>query len=376
LGSSSIGILAATKEEKGQFNRILGLDGSFVLSGNDLVDIQVASGQVQEGNNKNKAFVLSYLRTGDLFGVTGKLEKVEPFFEINRLGYIQKEFGRGWNKANGVFRVSPRINKHKIRRIIANVEWEYNQDLFSDEYINHWLDIYPVFIPDAMFGNVVAQENERYIGQGTRRNANFQAGGDISVNTMNEMIILAGYKRLNATELTGEYAGTLWNFNCTTKSTSKGARVAGIFDATFGTLYNFQQKYVGHQQSFSIDGEGRLGRNFLSKLQGGYVETQNPEGEKDGRYFKISSNSTLMFTKHFYLRLHAQGIFGTTWYDQKQIYNEYLISGLLSWEYRPGSFLYLAYNEGRFDSEQPDKSQFMVLNNRTLILKLSYFFSI
>jgi hypothetical protein len=277
---------------------------------------------------------------------------------------------------NGILRFSPRINKHNIRRITANAGLEYNQDVFSDEYINHWLFKYPDFKPDDMFGNVEFVDDERLIGKGIRQNTNFQVTGDISVNTMNEMILLAGYKRVSATELTGEYAGNLWNFNYTTKPTSKGARVAGIFDAAIGTLYNFQQKYVGHQQSFSIDGEGRLGRNFLSKLQGGYIKTQNPEGERDGRYFKLSSNSTLMFTKHLYLRLHAQGIFGTTWYDQKQIYNEYLLSGLLSWEYRPGSFLYLAYNEGRFDAEQRGNSQVMVLNNRTLILKLSYFFSI
>jgi len=376
LGSSSIGILAATKEEKGRFNRIVGVDGSFVLSGNDIVDFQVASGQVEDEKSNNNAFILSYLRTGDLFGVIATLERTDPFFEINRVGYIQKEAGRGWNKANTIFRISPRINKYNIRRITVNVGLEYNQDLFSDKYINNWLYIYPVFTPDAMFGSILSVDDERLISEGTRQTTNFQTGGDISVNTMNEMILLAGYKRVNAAELTGEYAGTLWNFNCTTKPTSKGARVAGIFDAAIGTLYNFQQKYVGHQKSLSIDGEGRLGRNFLSKLQGAYIETQNPEGERDGRYYKLSSNSTLMFTKHLYLRLHAQGIFGTTWYDQKQTYNEYLLSGLLSWEYRPGSFLYLAYNEGRFDTEQPGKSQFMVLNNRTLILKLSYFFSI
>jgi hypothetical protein len=83
-----------------------------------------------------------------------------------------------------------------------------------------------------------------------------------------------------------------------------------------------------------------------------------------------------MFTKYFYFRLHAQAIFGTTWYDQKEIQNEYLLSGLLSWEYRPGSFLYLAYNESRFDKSGVDESDYFKLSNRTLILKLSYFFSL
>ncbi|MDX1285504.1 MAG: DUF5916 domain-containing protein, partial [Draconibacterium sp.] len=45
LGSSSIGILAATKEEKENYNRIIGVDGSFLLSDNDLLDVQIATGQ-------------------------------------------------------------------------------------------------------------------------------------------------------------------------------------------------------------------------------------------------------------------------------------------------------------------------------------------
>jgi hypothetical protein len=74
--------------------------------------------------------------------------------------------------------------------------------------------------------------------------------------------------------------------------------------------------------------------------------------------------------------VHAQGIFGTTYYEQKQIYNDYLLSGLLSWEYQPGSFLYLAYNEARFDETNSDINRTFDFKNRTVVLKISYFFSI
>ena len=98
--------------------------------------------------------------------------------------------------------------------------------------------------------------------------------------------------------------------------------------------------------------------------------------KQDGQYFKLSSNSTLMFTKDFFIRLHVQGIFGTTYYETKQIYNNYLLSCLVSWEYKPGSFLYLAYNEGRFDESNPTISRLFEFNDRTIILKISYFFNI
>jgi len=376
LGSSSIGFLAETKEEKDYYNRVLGIDGSFVLSGKDIVDVQVSTGQTEMEYDKNMAYILSYLRTGDLWGITCNLERIEPFFEINRIGYIQKEEARGWNKANSIFRVSPRLHKNNLHKFITNLELEYNKDLFSDIYINNWLTHNPDMEPGEMFGTVQSNGEERIITGGQRHANNFLAGGDISLTTKSDGAILFGYKRINATELTGSYSGNLFSFNITTRPVTKGARVAGILDANTGVMYNFNQKYVGKQSGVSIDGEGRLGKNFLTKLQSAYTQTLNPSGEKDGRYYKISSNSTLMFTKYFYFRLHAQAIFGTTWYDQKQIQNEYLLSGLLSWEYRPGSFLYLAYNEGRFDSSGVDESDYFKLSNRTIILKLSYFFSL
>jgi hypothetical protein len=41
-----------------------------------------------------------------------------------------------------------------------------------------------------------------------------------------------------------------------------------------------------------------------------------------------------------------------------------------------GSFIYLAYNECRSDEDDPDISRRFEFNDRTLILKISYFFNI
>ncbi len=377
LGSSSIGILAATKEEGDNFNRIVGIDGSFMLNDNDIVDFQIASGQTEMEYDQNMAYIFSYTRTGDLWGMNFNLERVEPAFEINRIGYIQKEPNRGWNKGTGIFRISPRINKHNIRRIIANFEYDYNRDLFTTRYINRWLEISPDFSPDESFGTVTQNNSgEREISGGIREANNFQTGGDLTIEMINEMSVSTEFKYFSATELTGNYTGSLFNLNYATRPLSKGAKFAGVFSATGGTFYNFGQKYVSTQKGISVDGQGNLLRNFLTTLQGGFTKTYNPESVNDGRYFKLSSNSTWMFTKDFYIRLHAQGIFGTTYFNQKEIYNDYLLSLLLSWEYRPGSFLYLAYNESRFDATSPLNTNRFNLNNRTLILKISYFFSV
>jgi hypothetical protein len=377
LGSSSIGILAATKEEADNYNRIVGVDGSFMLNDNDIIDFQIASGQTELENDQNMAYNLAYIRTGDLWGMNFKVERAEPSFEINRIGYMKKEPDRGWNNGTGIFRISPRINKHNIRRITTNFEYEYNRDLFTTRYINRWLDIFSDFVPDESFGTVTENiSGEREISEGIRYANNFITGGDLTVDLINEMSISTEYKYFSATELTGSYTGSLFNMNYSTRPLSKGSQFAGVFSAAGGTFYNFNKKYVGTQKSITVDGQGSLRHNFLTTLQGDFTKTYNPESKNDGQYFKVSSNSTWMFTKDFYVRLHAQGIFGTTYYNQKQFYNDYLMSFLLSWEYRPGSFLYLAYNESRFNTSDSVNSNRLELKNRTLILKISYFFSV
>ncbi len=377
LGSSSVGILAATKEDADNYNRIIGVDGSFMLNSNDIVDFQIASGQTEMEYDQNMAYNLAYVRTGDLMGVKLNFDRAEPAFEINRVGYIQKEPDRGWNKWSGLFRISPRINKYHIRRIIVNLEYENKNDLFTSRYIDRWLKIYPDFIPDQKFGAVVqADTGERTISEGKREANNFEAGGDLTINFINEMSVSSELKYFSDTELTGSYSGDLFKMSYTTRPLNLGARFAGELSAAGGTLYNFDQKYVGSQKSLSANGEGRFMHNVITTLQGDITKTYNPQNENDGRYYKLSSNTTWMFTKDFYVRVHAQGIFGTTYYKQKQIYNDYLLSGLLSWEYRPGSFLYLAYNEARFDSSNSDINRHLEFKNRTVVLKISYFFSI
>ncbi|MCK5840032.1 MAG: hypothetical protein KAG99_09285, partial [Bacteroidales bacterium] len=274
-------------------------------------------------------------------------------------------------------RVSPRINKYNIRRIILNLEIDYTIDIFTTRYINRWLGRYPTFDPNQMFG-IVNQtvSGESYIEGGVRYLNNIALGGDLSVNLLNEMSLSIEHKHYSATELTDNYLGNFLKMSYSTRPLHLGTQFAGLFSASGGTFYNFDQKYVGNQRSLSLKGEGRLSNNVTASLLGGFTKTYDNMDEYDGQYFKLSSNTTWMFTKDFFVRLHAQGIFITTYYNQKQIHDDYLLSCLISWEYRPGSFLYLAYNEGRFDESNPTKSRYFEFNDRTIVLKISYFFSV
>jgi hypothetical protein len=201
-------------------------------------------------------------------------------------------------------------------------------------------------------------------------------GGDLTINFINEMSATASYSRFSATELTGKYNGDHFSLSYSTRPLKMGKRVSGSALFNSGTFYNFDRKYVGNQRGISVSGEGQVLYNLITHLQGEFVRTYDPENVRDGDYFKISSNSTFMFTKDLFIRLHAQGMFGTTYYGKKEVFNDYLLSCLFSWEYRPGSFLYLAYNEGRFDESNPTAARYFQFSDRTIILKLSYFFNI
>lgn len=373
LGSSSLGVLAATKEQNTGYNRVLGVDGSFILDDHNLLDMQIATGQTEAGFRQNMGYLLSYTRTGDLFGIQALLNRVEPYFEINRIGYLQKEAYRGWNKGSGLLRFSPRINKHGVRRVILNMEVNHAVDLFTDHYINGWLAKNSALNPDPMFGAVEsAPGGIRSISSGIRRPGNTSHHESAEIDFLNEMSVTMAYSGFSATELTGGYAGEKWLLGYATRSLHYGTRYAGTVHLSGGTYYNFDRKYVGTRQTVSMSGEGRLRRNITSALEGEYTRTFDGTGVQDGRYWKLSSNTNWMFTKDFYLRIHAQGIFGTTYYQSEVTHNQYLLSALLSWEYRPGGFLYLAYNEGRIDRATPFESQYFAFNDRTLVFKMSY----
>ncbi len=377
MGSSSIGLLTAAKEQENTYNRVLGIDGSFILSTHNLLDLQIATGQTEAGYQKNRTYSLTFTRTGDLFGGQVLFERVEPFFEINRIGYLRKESSRGWNKGSGLLRISPRINKHRIRRVTLNLELERTTDLFTPEYISRWLERNPALLPDPIFGTVQSTASGlEFIADGTLETGNFRHDETVTVNFLNEMTLILGYTGFTATELTGDYSGDQWQIRYATRPLRLGTQFAGIFGLHGGTYYNFDQKYVGRQRTFTVDGEGRLRHNIVTALQGEYTHTYDPANELDGRYWKLSSNTTWMFTKDFYLRVHAQGIFGTTYYSLPRLSNQYLLSTLISWEYRPGSFLYLAYNQGWVDESDPFESRYFAFNDRTIVFKISYLLNI
>jgi len=372
--SSSVGFLGATKENDGNYNRILGLDGSFTFANQYLLDVQAASGATEETGALSKAYSVQLKRTGDLLNFVAHKRLIQPDFEINRVGYLRKESYRGSDLADISAQLSPRINRYGIRRVTFGSAVTSRVDLLTDAYINDWLEDEPDLSPDPVFGTVLTvSDSLRTIAGGQRQFHNLSHRESFTVNFLNETILRLGYSKFGATELTGRYRGGSWQVSYGTWLLNMGRRFSGTVGLGGGTFYNFARKYVGTRKNLSFRGRGRLRYNMLSTLQGEVTRTYDDAGRRDGEYLQLSSYTTWMFTKDFYLRVHLQGHFGTTHYGEPETANRYLFSTLLSWEYRPGSFFYLAYNEVRRDKDTSDSPyERFTLDTCTILLKISY----
>ncbi len=135
--------------------------------------------------------------------------------------------------------------------------------------------------------------------------------------------------------------------------------------------YNFSQKYVGNNRSFSLWSTARPNDHLELDLDINYVQSFDPEGDTDGRFWTGSIRTTYLFNKDVFLRIFAQTGLSRTYYDQDQTHRTYLVSGLLGWEFLPRSNLFLAYNEDGSASDGHFK-----LNNRALVVKVSYLLSL
>ncbi len=374
LRSSSIGLLGATKEKAGEYNRVLGLDGSFTLTNQYLLNVQAASGATEETGALNKAYSVQLKRTGDLFSFVAHKRLIQPDFKINRVGYLRKESYRGSDLADISALLSPRIDRYGIRRIRISSAVTIRTDLLTDRYIDDWLEDEPDLEPDSVFGTVLTVPGSlRAIDGGQRQFRNLSHSESVTVIFLSEAVLRLGYSKFSATELTGNYRGGNWQASFRTRSINLGRRFSGTISANGGAYYNFSRKYVGTQRTLHLSGRGRLRYNLLSTLEGEVTHSYDDTDRRDGEYLQLSSYSTWMFTKDFSLRVHLQGHFGTTYYGEPETANRYLFSTLLSWEYRPGSFFYLAYNEVRRDEDAPDKPyERFNLDTRTILLKLSY----
>jgi hypothetical protein len=358
---SNIGLMVTDKEKDNDYSRVFGLDGLILYKSKYITSFQVSSSYNSGILKNNNLYFLEIDRMANPWSGSILLGRVEPDYDVNSTGYLIKELQRGFQTIRGLLIYSPLIEKKGIRQFSIETTGEMGQDIFTKEYINNWQNKYL----DAFI-------DEKYIN-GKLKPDNWSFNQSYSIRATNEMEFGGSYAVSKVNELSETYKSNRIGFGITTPKTGKIQRTSGNMAFDWGTFYNFDPKYVGSDWNLSLGGTRWIKSNFGLELTGQYTKTFDPDEVLDGKHIRVSMRNTYLITKDFFVRLFTQGRWGTTYYGERDVINKYLVSFLLGWEFHPGSWFYLAYNEGREDLNNPyiQQRDFM-LTDRVLVAKIYY----
>ncbi|MFH1761295.1 MAG: DUF5916 domain-containing protein [bacterium] len=356
---SSIGAMFTNKETDNIYSRVFGMDGLFLYKGIYITNFQVSSSRNPDLLSENNSYYFLFNRRANPWSVRVMLERVEPNYDINQTGFMAKERYRGFQKIRSWLIYSPLVEKKGIRQVFFTNAGEFGDDIFTKNYINSWKSIYPD-----------TPVEQRYVN-GKLRPGNWSFDQSCSIRTTSEMNIGFWYVISKINELTETYRANRKGFNISSPKTGRIQKVSGNTSFDWGTFYNFAQKYVGSDWNVRLESTSWIRSNMGLGLDGQFTKTFAPGGVMDGRHLRISMRNTYLFTKDFFIRLYTQGRWGTTYYGEKSVTNNYLMSFLLGWEFHPGSWFYLAYNEDRADGFYFQQRDFM-LTDRVIVAKIYY----
>jgi hypothetical protein len=358
---SSIGLMVTDKEKDKDYSRIFGLDGLILYKSKYITNFQVSSSLNSGLLKNNNSYFLEINRMANPWSGRIVIRREEPDYDVNSTGYLAKELHRGFQKVRGWLIYSPLIEKKGIRQFSILSAGEIGEDILTNDYIDDWKNKFPEAFID-----------EKYIN-GKLKPDNWSFDQGYNIRATNEMTLGFWYVISKENELTETYNSNRKGFNISTPKTGKIQKISGNVGSDWGTFYNFAQKYVGSSHNFNVSGTSWIISNFGLELTGQYTKTFDPDEVLDGKHIRVSMRNTYLITKDFFVRLFTQGRWGTTYYNEKNITNNYLVSFLLGWEFHSGSWFYLAYNEGREDFNSPyiQQRDFM-LTDRVLIAKIYY----
>ena len=348
LRRSNVGLLMATKEEENSHSRVGGVDASLALGPTYALNGQVAVSSNEVGNGDNRAMRMQVSQRNYLWDMRADLERVEPSFEVNETGFLNKEPARGWQRLAISSSYGPRWDRHRLSfRAWGHVE----QSLYQDAYFTAWQES----SPDR---GLAAEFEEDLIGwsaeaaAGLEFTKSFWSFADVS------------YGRSREIELAEVFTANRYGFSVRTN----GSRpVAAGLRGSKGDFFNFDRQARGRQRRVSVDGTLRPQSNVAVELEGSYAQSLDGRDEIDGRFFVASKRTTWLFTRDAFVRLFAQTERQRTDYGKSQTRRRYLFSGLFGWEYSPKSHVFVAYNE---DWTGPKRS--LRLDDRVVALKVSY----
>ncbi|MFC1724325.1 DUF5916 domain-containing protein [candidate division KSB1 bacterium] len=327
---SKIGFITMSKEYSGNYNRIFGLDGSMIFKSNFILAFEAVKSFTSDVNEKNHMIDAGFNRQSDIFSFGLNYQEHAPNFVGNDIGF-----------------------------------YSYNDFRFANAWVDFGPRIESIGIRQLRFMTGVQGENFWAADFFDKKRMSRSWSNNFYIQFMN-------YWRISGGKNSGKYYDRFDNLLYPTDSFSLG------FSNNYNSPYffNFQHAQGKYRTgySWSYNSMFRIKPNDRINVQISYnkslAKLVNTETNNlDKSYYEVWRTK---FYYHFNPDLHARVIFQYS--DMDKRLNTYY---LLAYNFRPKSFLYLAYTE-RFD-ESPYVNRFgeeiiprFGSSNKVLQLKLSY----
>ena len=348
LRRSNVGFLVGTEETEEAHGRVAGVDASLAIGSMYALTGQYAASFAPGEDQRNRALEIELSQRNYLWDAAVEVERVEPGFETNRTGFLNKEPFRGWQGIDVDGSYSPRWGRH---RFSLGGALALEQGLYRDQYFDAWL---------------AAEQGRRLDSEFAEDLLAWVLEADASVEFTESFWDYArvAFSRSRQIELADVFEANNLGFGLRTN----GSRaLSGRLQADAGDFFNFVTQSRGSRRQIRLDGTLRPQSNLAFELSTSYAQSLDRSDEADGRFFVGSLRTTYLFTRDTFVRLFAQSERQRTDYGRRETRRGYLVSALFGWEYSPKSNLFLAYNED-WSGPQGDLN----LEDRVVVLKVSY----
>ena len=327
---SQVGLIAMSKEYDGGYNRILGVDGRLRFQNNYTLSFEGVKSFTEQFGNNNHSLNVYLGHYSDFFKFSTWYQEQGPQFVGNEIGFYDYN---NFRNAGFWMQLAPRIEKFGIRRMGNNV--------------NAWIQNY--------------QDKNFFDSLTLTRAWNY----NFWIQTMNYWMFGAGrsdgrsYDRFDEVPYSSlGYWVWLRNNSSSTMSFSLN-HSQGKYRTGYRWGYNGSLKFKPSSQ-FNIQFYYNISLVKLINTESGLLE--------DFQYEIWRSNIYYHFTRNLNARLILQ-------YNgmEKRLDTYYLVA----YNFKPGSFLYIAYTE-RFDSAVYSDNHGTEIypgfgsSNKVLQVKLSY----
>ena len=349
LKRSNVGMLFTNREHGDGYSRVVGADMSLALGKTYHATGQVARSLHSDGIAGGSAYILNFAKRDYLWDIKAELERIEPRFETNETGFLEKEPYRGWQRLDAEATYSARTDNRW--RPFFGAGSGVSQTLYTNDYFVQWQRGHPTLGLARDFAEDLVAADVK-----------LTTGLVFTESFLNR--IRAVYEHSREIELTNIFGA---NYFAVSIDTNRSKPISGSLRFNVSDYYNFAQQTVGLQRVASLAATVRPRSNFTIDLRGSFAQSLDEQRKIDGRFLVGSFRGTYLFTRDVFLRVFTQAARENTAFGKIQITEDYLVSFLFGWEYSPKSNLFVGYNEGwRKDADMLRRE------NRVIVFKVGY----